>query len=410
MPGDFVIVAPTITTASSVPHESLLRLFARFLRFGALAWGGPVAQIALLRQAFVDDERWVSSEHFNRALALYQVLPGPEAHELCVYFGMLARGRIGGVLAGLGFMLPGFLSMFALSWAYVRLGLDVHGVYAPVFAAVQAAVIALIVRAVHRIGEHVLLDRWLWSIGILCVAGHLADVHFLLLLAGGGIAYVLAKHRPVAAFAFMFVATIATVVWFAARPGGTLAEMQGSASVATGTASLALLFFTGLKAGLLTFGGAYTAIPLVQRDAVGADGWMSNAQFMDGIALGGLLPAPLIIFTTFVGYVGGGPLGAVVMTLATFLPAFAMTLIAHDFMERLIHHAAVRHFLDGVTAAVVGLIAGTALSLFDAAIRSVIAAVVFALALAALLLWKGKLAIPAVIVGAALAGMAVLLA
>ena len=98
----------------------------------------------MVRHSLVDEERWVTSDHFNRVLGLYQVLPGPEAHELCVYFGMLARGRIGGLLAGLGFMLPGFVLMFALSWAYLSVGLDLHGDLAIVFASIQAAVIALI--------------------------------------------------------------------------------------------------------------------------------------------------------------------------------------------------------------------------------------------------------------------------
>src|SRR5215212_11765047 len=98
--------------------ESLLKLFLRFLKFGSLAWGGPVAQIAMIRQELVTEEKWVTPQHFNRVFAMYQVLPGPEAHELCVYFGMLSRGRIGGMLAGLGFMLPGFILMFTLSWGY----------------------------------------------------------------------------------------------------------------------------------------------------------------------------------------------------------------------------------------------------------------------------------------------------
>jgi chromate transporter len=103
--------------AASIPHQPLGALFLRFLRFGFLAWGGPVAQIAMLRKELVDEEKWVPNDRFNRTLALYQVLPGPEAHELCVWFGMLARGRVGGFLAGLGFMLPGFVLMFLLSWA-----------------------------------------------------------------------------------------------------------------------------------------------------------------------------------------------------------------------------------------------------------------------------------------------------
>src|SRR5688572_14234057 len=172
-----------------VPHEPLGKLFLRFLKFGFLAWGGPVAQIAMIRQELVTEEKWVSPQHFNRVLAMYQVLPGPEAHELCVYFGMLSRGRIGGILAGLGFMLPGFILMFILSWLYVRYGLKTSGTFATVFAAVQAAVAALIVRAVHRIGGHVLADRWLWVIALVATVAQLSGVHFSISLIAGGVAY-----------------------------------------------------------------------------------------------------------------------------------------------------------------------------------------------------------------------------
>src|ERR687894_1596680 len=114
---------PERAAVQGPPREAYGKLFARFLRFGFLAWGGPVAQIAMIRQELVEEERWISKDRFNRTLAVYQVLPGPEAHELCVYFGMLARGRLGAVLAGLGFMLPGFGLMLLLSWAYVSVGL-----------------------------------------------------------------------------------------------------------------------------------------------------------------------------------------------------------------------------------------------------------------------------------------------
>src|SRR5688500_6964575 len=163
-------------SAARVPHEPLGHLFLRFLKFGSLAWGGPVAQIAMIRHALVEEERWVSSQHLNRVLAMYQVLPGPEAPGLGVCFGMLARGRTGGILAGLGFMLPGFMLMFILSWLYVRYGLQTTGIIATVFAVAQAAVAALIVRAVHRIGSHVLLDRWTWIIAIVATAAQLTGV------------------------------------------------------------------------------------------------------------------------------------------------------------------------------------------------------------------------------------------
>jgi chromate transporter len=401
-------VPATQESPLAIPHQTLASLFLRFLRFGALAWGGPVAQIAMVRQSLVDEERWITSEDFNRALALYQVLPGPEAHELCVYFGMLARGRVGGILAGLGFMLPGFVLMFALSWAYAEFGLDLHGVYAPLFAAIQAAVVALIVRAVHRLGSHILLDGWLWAIAILACAGQLLGVHFGILLLIGGISYVLVSRSVTVAVTLLVLCAASLGAWALIATQAQSPAVDALVSAANGTpASLTTLFWSGLKAGLLTFGGAYTAIPLLQRDAVRDGGWMSDSQFMDGIGLSGLLPAPLIIFATFVGYMGGGPWGAIVVTLAVFLPAFAFTLLAHDRLEALIRLPRIRSFLDGLTAAVVGLIAATAVSLIRAGITDAVSVVIFVLAVVALFLWKSRSIIPCVIAGAALVGLIV---
>jgi chromate transporter len=164
------------------------------------------------------------------------------------------------------------------------------------------------------------------------------------------------------------------------------------------------LAWSGLRSGLLTFGGAYTVIPFLRDDATMRRGWMTDRQFLDGLALSGMLPAPLIIFATFVGYLGGGPLGALVMTVAIFAPAFGFTLLGHDFFERLLHRERVRVFLDGVAAAVVGLIAATAVQLLIVALDSVAEAAVFAAALAALFKWHAKLLIPLVIAATALVG------
>ena len=397
-------------SAVRVPHEPLGQLFLRFLKFGALAWGGPVAQIAMIRQELVTEEKWVSPQHFNRVLAMYQVLPGPEAHELCVYFGMLSRGRIGGILAGLGFMLPGFILMFLLSWLYVTYGLKTTGTFAVIFAMVQAAVAALIVRAVHRIGGHVLADRWLWIIAVLATAAQLTGVHFAITLLAGGLAYVLAKQGwPALAGILIAAGAAGVVVWLAYN--GFQLELMGSSTAARAGAgeaqrSLWELFVSGLKAGMLTFGGAYTVIPFLQEDSVVDGAWMTNTQFLDGLALSSLLPAPLIIFATFVGYLGGGAAGAVVLTIGIFLPEFAFILLAHDPLERFVLQPRVREFLEGVTAAVVGLIAGTTIALMVVSIRSIPAAIVFAVALAALFYFKSKLIIPLVVAGAALAGYA----
>jgi chromate transporter len=126
--------------------------------------------------------------------------------------------------------------------------------------------------------------------------------------------------------------------------------------------SLIELFFSGLKAGLLTFGGAYTVIPFLRDDAVG-NGWMTDAQFLDGLALSGILPAPLIIFSTFVGYFGSGPLDAIAMTVGIFLPTLSFSMFFHDRPEKLVDNKAIRTFLEGILAGVVGLIAVTTLEL-----------------------------------------------
>jgi chromate transporter len=397
-------IAAGATPREAVPPSlSHGQLFARFLKFGLLAWGGPVAQIAMLRRELVDEERWISSVRFNKLLAVMQVLPGPEAHELCVHLGMRAKGRWGGVLAGLGFMLPGFVLMLALSWLYFRIDIAGTAVGAA-FLGVQAAVIALIVRAVHRIGEHILLDRWLWAIAIVCGLASFAGVGFWITLPAAGAIYALLvlNHRWLALVATAGAVALAVAMLLWAAPSATRV-----ATVIQGEASVLLLFVSGLKAGLLTFGGAYTAIPFIRNDAVGR-GWMSDGQFLDGLALSGVLPAPLIIFATFVGYVGGGPLGAVAMTAGVFLPAFAFSLIFYDRLEAVLEIRQLHAFLDGVAAAVVGLIAATTIDLGRVTAERVpslaVGVLIFAAALAFLYAWKNKLNVVVVIFAAGAAG------
>lgn len=387
--------------AHTRPQESLLRLFLRFLRFGFLAWGGPVAQIAMIRQELVEEEGWVSGERFNRVLAVYQVLPGPEAHELCVYFGMVARGRIGGLLGGLGFMLPGLALMITLSWFYA--GYGITPVVAAVFYGLQPAVTALIARAVHHIGHKTLTDRWLLSLALVAGVASLQGLHFAVTLALAGLAYALVargKLLPAVGLAALLL-TLGLVVWLAGA-GGTALPTAGAGS--GGQTSTPGLFVSGLRSGLLTFGGAYTVIPFLQRDAVILGGWMTNAQFLDGLALSGILPAPLVIFGTFVGYMGGGLSGALALTAGIFLPAFGFTLVGHTTLERLVENRALHAFLDGVTAVVVGLIGATSIGLLLTAVKDLPTLGIFALAVAMLYGWKSKLAVPGAMLVAGILG------
>jgi chromate transporter len=389
-------------------REPLPAIFWRFLRFGLLAWGGPVAQIAMIKCELVEEERWVSPTRFNRLLAIYQVLPGPEAHELCVHFGMLKGKRLGGLLAGLGFMLPGLLLVLAIASLYRNLDLTQPGI-AAAFAGIQIGVIALIVRAVHRIADHTLADPWLWAIALVSAASAAMGVSFWVTLPAAGLIYaaVQARLRVVAALALAIA--VALAFWSRGVPilTGSAAPATSAALLPAGSVAALPLFLSGLKAGLLTFGGAYTAIPFVRGDAVGR-GWISEGQFLDGLALSGIIPAPLIIFATFVGYLAGGLAGALAMTLGIFLPAFAFGLLFYDRLERVIENERLHRLLEGVAAGVVGLIAVTAVQLALAVCRSVpsiiVGIAIFAAGLGLLYLWRSKLAVPAVVLGSAIAG------
>lgn len=384
-----------------VPPITLSALFLKFLRFGALAFGGPVAQIAMIRQALVDEERWISVPRFNRLLAVMQVLPGPEAHELCVHIGIMARGRIGGLLAGLGFMLPGLVLMLGCAWAYAAFIAGQPGL-AGVLLGVQAVVIAIIVRAVYRIGSHILIAASLIAIAVVSLLATLAGVPFWIPLAAGGIAHALGL-RLIATVALALAGALLS--WLAA---GTATDAPATiATVGAVQATTVALFVAGLKGGLLTFGGAYTAIPYVRADTVGR-GWISDGAFLDGVAIAGVLPAPLVIFGTFAGYQAGGLAGALAVTAGMFLPAFAFSMIFFEKLEQLVDAPALHRLLDGIAASVVGIIAATcaqlALATLDRSTNPLPVVLIFAAGLIIAWRWKSKLATPVLIVLGAASG------
>lgn len=384
-------LAPT-----SIPHQSLAAIFLRFLRFGALAFGGPFAQIAMLRKELVDDEKWITPAHFNRAMAVYQALPGPEAHELCVYFGTLARGRLGGVLAGLGFMLPGLILVTACAWLYQRYGLQQPWVQAA-FGGCQAAVAALIVRAVQRIGQHALTTRLMWVIAICAGLGQLLGVPFWWGLIAAALAAIAGRWAWAVGVGWLLLAA----AWFFGT--GAASALSGQPVVTYTAPDLGGLFLAGLRGGMLTFGGAYTAIPFVQNEMVGS-GVLTPAQFLDGLAITTMLPTPLVMFTAFIGFLGGGLPGALAMAAGMFLPAFGFSLIGHDVFERLVHNPRLHAALDGITAAVVGIVAATAMLLLPVTLTSLPRVLIFAGALLLAFRLKSRWAAALTMVLAALAG------
>ena len=338
----------------------------------------------MIKRECVNEEGWVSEETFRKTLAVYQVLPGPEAHELCVYFGRLRGGKLGGFVAGLGFMLPGFVLMLGLSVLYVEANLAAH--LDELFYGLTAAVGALVARAVVRLGRSFITDV---PLAVLAAAGLaltlFADASFVLVLLGAGLAYEL---------------------WINGRAwiGRAHSFSPGAVAIVVvlGTVTLSLtgqVFLEGLKAGLLTFGGAYTVIPFLHDATVDGHHWLSDGQFVDGLAMSGVLPAPLSIFSTFVGYIAGGMAGGIAMTIGIFIPAFVFPIFFHRGLVAIAANERIHAFLLGVAAAVVGLIAAVTVQILDTSVVDVPTAI---LALAAFLVlnrYHGKLTVLYVVLG-----------
>ena len=389
---------------AEVVHDeetSLRDVFWYFLRLGWLAFGGPVGQIGLMHLEVVERRRWLDEEEFIQALNFCHVLPGPEALQLAIYIGWRKRGYLGGALAGVLFILPGFLTLTALGWVYVRFGKrpEVLGVlwgFRPVG-------LALLVAALVRISRAALKGPFAVALATLAfVAFYFVHLPFLVVLIGCGAVYIgwrTLVGRSVAA------------------SGAALVLLASGSARAASAASERLLdiswFF--LKVGLFSFGGAYAVLPYIREGAVATYGWLSDPQMIDALALGETTPGPLISIGIFVGYLAGhargvGLLGAVAATFWLFLPSFVFVLGAATHMRWLTSRARVKEFLKGVTCGVVGLMFAVSIPLARVAFapRGQLDVVTLALGLGAFLVltfWKWRLNVVVVVLGGGLLGV-----
>ncbi|MBP1871850.1 Chromate transport protein [Ensifer adhaerens] len=390
------ITHTTETGRASVPHGhgiSFSEAFWVWVRIAALSFGGPAGQIAVMHRILVDEKRWIGEHRFLHALNYCMLLPGPEAQQLAIYIGWLLHRTAGGLVAGILFVLPGFLAILGLSYVYAAFGnVDlIEGL----FFGLKAAVLAVVIQAVFRIGSRALKNRLMIGIAALAfVAIFFFRVPFpLIILTAGIVGYIGGRAGsplfriggghgkatgPVLNDAD---SALGEQVPIHARPNLAWSLKISSAFLALWLVPLALLFvvlgptnvFTEIgwffsKMAVVTFGGAYAVLAYVAQEAVQHYGWLRPGEMLDGLGMAETTPGPLIMVVQFVGFMGAyrdpgtlnpmtaATLAALLTTWVTFVPCFLWIFLGAPFIEKLRGNVALTGAMSAITAAVVGVI------------------------------------------------------
>ncbi|MEX0810242.1 MAG: chromate efflux transporter [Dongiaceae bacterium] len=364
-------------SSSHPPMPSFREAIRIWLKIGCLGFGGPAGQIALMHRIVVDEKKWIDERRFLHALNFCMLLPGPEAQQLATYIGWRLHGIKGGLAAGLLFVLPGALIVFALSLVYA-LYRDAALVDA-IFYGVKPAIAAIVIEALIRIGRRALGGPLPVAIaGLAFVAIFFFDLPFPLIIAAAAFAGLLlpmAHDAPSDALAtdappLSLRRTLGTIaiwgaIWLA--PVAAIVLLFGSGHVLSDIA----IFFS--KMAMVTFGGAYAVLAYVAQAAVGDYGWLQPGEMVDGLGLAETTPGPLILVLQFVGFMAAfrdglgidpalaGTIGAFVTLWVTFAPCFLWIFAAAPYVERLYANRALGRMLAAITAAVVGVILNLAL-------------------------------------------------
>lgn len=343
-----------------------------FLKLGLIAFGGPAAHIALMREEIVRRRRWVSDERFLDLLGMTNLIPGPNSTEMAIHLGYVRAGWPGLLLGGACFIIPAMLIVLALAWAYVRYGTTPAATAA--LYGITPVIIAVIVQAMWALGRTAVKGPLLGAVGLAALALALARVNELGLLLGGGVVvtalYAGADRRR----------GMAARLALLAAPGAL-----GPAAGAAVAVSLGTLFLTFLKIGSVLYGSGYVLLAFLRNDFVDRLGWLTDGQLLDAVAVGQFTPGPVFTTATFVGYLVAGWTGALLATLAIFLPSFVFVALSHPLLPHIRGRRLTGWFLDGVNVAALGLMAAVTWQLARAAIVDVVTAGL-ALAAGALLL------------------------
>jgi len=385
---------PAATAATAPPSYSLAQLVLYMLRLGALGFGGPVALAGYMHRDLVDGRHWITDADYKEGLALAQLMPGPLAAQLAMYLGYVHYRVLGATVVGVAFVLPSFLMVVALGWAYVRYG-GLSWMQA-VFYGVGAAVIGIIAMSAYKLTTRSIgKDKLLWAVYLVVAIVTVAtenEIAWLFLAAGVLVCMWRSPPR-----------------WLhrgglGALAGVPLAEGSGVlSSVDWPLLGQIGVFFA--KAGAFVFGSGLAIVPFLYGHVVTEAHWLSERQFVDAVAVAMITPGPVVITVGFIGYLLAGLPGASVAALGTFLPCYLFTILPAPYFKKYGKLPALVAFVDGVTAAAIGAITGAVIVLARRSIVDVPTAIIAGITLVLLFRFK-KLQEPVVVAAAALIGLA----
>lgn len=324
-----------------IAQVPLWRFYAYFLRLGTFGFGGPIALAGFMQRDLVDGRRWISRQDYLDGLALAQLAPGPLAAQLAMYLGYVRGGIVGSTIVSVCFVLPSFLMVWALSVAYVRFeGLPWMQA---LFYGIGAAVIGIIGRSAQKlVGLTLGRNPILWAIFVIMAASTAwteREIAWLFLLAGAATAALAAKQSTGGAAAVGMMTMLPGV-------GSSLAPTSAN------------IFWMFAKAGAFVFGSGLAIVPFLYGELVQTHGWLNDRQFLDAVAVAMITPGPVVITVAFIGYLVGGTWGMTVSALGVFLPVYLFVIVPAPYFRRHRSQPVIRGFVEGVSAAATGAIAG----------------------------------------------------
>lgn len=367
---------------------NLKELVLYFLRLGAIGFGGPPALVSYMYRDLVEQKKWITEEDYKEGMALSQLAPGPLAAQLAIYLGYVDYKVIGATLVGIAFVLPSFLMVLALGFAYVQFG-GLPWMQA-VFYGIGAAVIGIISIGTYKLSKKTLgTDKVLIGIFlVLAATTFLFEKELIVLILGGGLVYWLYKSNYKQKLGSYFFFPFLLQVTLSTQDNSILRQ-------------LGWFFF---KAGAFVFGSGLAIVPFLYGGVVKEYGWLNEQQFLDAVAVAMITPGPVVITVGFIGYLVAGVPGACVAALATFLPCYLFTILPAPYFKKWGRHPSIKAVVDGITAAAVGAIAGAVIVLAKRQFVDVFS-VIIAACTALLLLRFKKIQEPFVILMAAIVGL-----